>query len=135
MLGISPLSPSLVDGFGLTRLEVAFLVPSIYLGGLFFALPGGRLADRLGVRPSLLGGLALGAAGLFAGACSPSFPGFLLGLFVAGIGWSVVNPALGKGIMDVFPAHERGVAMGIKQMGLTLGGVASALVLPTLAAP
>ena len=134
MLGISPLSPSLVDGFGLTRLEVAFLVPSIYLGGLFFALPGGRLADRLGVRPSLLGGLALGAAGLFAGACSPSFPGFLLGVFVAGIGWSVVTPALGKGIMDVFPAHERGVAMGIKQMGLTLGGVASALVLPTVAA-
>ena len=53
---------------------------------------------------------------------------------MAGTGWSVVNPALGKGIMDVFPAHERGVAMGIKQMGLTLGGVASALVLPTVAA-
>jgi MFS transporter, ACS family, hexuronate transporter len=134
MLGISPLSPSLVDGFGLGRLQVAFLVPSIYLGGLFFALAGGRLADRLGVRPSLLGGLALGAVGLFAGACSPSFLGFLLCLFVAGTGWSVVNPALGKGIMDVFPPSERGVAMGIKQMGLTLGGVASALILPTVAA-
>ena len=45
-----------------------------------------------------------------------------------------MNPALGKGIMDVFPAPERGVAMGIKQMGLTLGGVASALVLPAVAA-
>jgi ACS family hexuronate transporter-like MFS transporter len=134
MLGISPLSPSLVEGFGLSRLQVAFLVPSVYLGGLFFALPGGRLADRLGVRPSLLGGLALGAVGLFAGACSPSFLGFLLCLFVAGTGWSVVNPALGKGIMDVFPPSERGVAMGIKQMGLTLGGVASALILPTVAA-
>ena len=67
MLGISPLSPSLVDGFGLTRLQVAFLVPSIYLGGLLFSLPGGRLADRLGVRPSFLGGLALGAVGLLAG--------------------------------------------------------------------
>jgi MFS family permease len=134
MLGISPLSPSLVEGFSLSRLQVAFLVPSVYLGGLFFSLPGGRLADRLGVRPSLLGGLALGAFGLLAGAASPSFVGFLLGLFVAGIGWSVVNPALGKGIMDVFPPHERGVAMGIKQMGLTLGGVAAALVLPTVAA-
>ena len=134
MLGISPLSPSLVDGFGLSRLQVAFLVPSIYLGGLFFALPGGRLADRLGVRPSLLGGLALGAAGLFAGSASSSFFGFLACLFVAGIGWSIVNPALGKGIMDVFPPGERGIAMGIKQMGLTLGGVASALALPTLAA-
>src|SRR5262249_56324054 len=78
--------------------------------------------------------LSTGAFRLSVGALSPSFLGFLLCLFVAGTGWSVVNPALGKGIMDVFPAHERGIAMGIKQMGLTLGGVASALVLPTVAA-
>ncbi len=133
MLGISPLSPSLVDGFSLTRLQVAFLVPSIYLGGLLFSLPAGRLADRLGVRPSFLGGLALGAAGLLAGTLSPVFPVFLVCLFVSGTGWSVVNPALGKAIMDLFPVRERGIAMGIKQMGLTLGGVASALVLPPIA--
>ncbi len=134
MLGLSPLSPSLVDGFGLTRLEVGFIIPSIYLGGLIFSLPGGRLADRIGVRPSLLGGLLLGAAGLLAGAISPTFSLFLLSLVVAGVGWSVVNPSLGKAIMDIFPARERGAAMGIKQMGLTLGGLASALTLPPLAA-
>src|SRR5712671_3125667 len=111
MLGISPLSPSLVEGFGLTRFQVAFLIPSIYLSGLLFSLPGGRLADRLGVRPA-----------------------FLLGLFVAGSGWSVVNPALGKAIIDAFPVGERGIAMGVKQMGLTLGGLVAALVLPAIAA-
>jgi len=134
MLGISPLTPSLVEGFGLTRLQVAFIVPSIYLGGLFVSLPGGRLADHLGVRKSLLGGLALGALGLVIASAAPSFVVFLLFLFVAGCGWSVVNPALGKGIMDVFPVRERGVAMGIKQMGLTLGGLVSALALPAIAA-
>jgi ACS family hexuronate transporter-like MFS transporter len=134
MLGLSPLSPSLVDGFGLTRLQVAFIIPSIYLGGLVFSLPGGRLADRIGVRPSLLGGLALGAAGLLAGALSPTFTLFLFSLTLAGIGWSVVNPSLGKAIMDLFPARERGIAMGIKQIGLTLGGVASAVALPPIAA-
>jgi MFS family permease len=134
MLGISPLTPSLVEGFGLTRLQVAFIVPSIYLGGLFFSLPGGRLADHLGVRRSLLGGLALGALGLAAAAAAPGFATFLFFLFLAGVGWSVVNPALGKGIMDVFPVRERGVAMGIKQMGLTLGGLVSALALPAIAA-
>jgi len=30
VLGISPLSPSLVAGFGLTRLEVALIVPSAH---------------------------------------------------------------------------------------------------------
>jgi predicted MFS family arabinose efflux permease len=134
MLGISPLSPTLVEGFALSRLQVALIVPSIYLGGLFFSLPGGRLADRLGVRTSFLGGLALGAAGLAAGAWSPGFPAFLACLFVVGIGWSVVNPALGRAIIDLFPVRERRMAMGIKQMGLTLGGVASALVLPSIAA-
>jgi len=134
MLGLSPLSPSLLDGFGLSRFQLAFIVPSIYLGGLFFSLPGGRLADRIGVRRSFLGGLALGSVGLLAAALAPTFVGFLLCLVVAGIGWSVVNPALGKAIMDIFPVRERGIAMGIKQMGLTLGGVASALSLPPIAA-
>jgi sugar phosphate permease len=59
---------------------------------------------------------------------------FLLCLVVAGSGWSVVNPVLGKAIVDVFPMSERGIAMGIKQMGLTLGGVLAALALPPIAA-
>jgi MFS family permease len=134
MLGLSPLSPSLLDGFGLTRFQLAFIVPAIYVGGLFFSLPGGRLADRIGVRPSFLGGLAIGSASLLAAALAPSFPFFLGCLIVAGIGWSVVNPALGRAVVDVFPVRERGIAMGIKQMGLTLGGVASALTLPAIAA-
>src|SRR6266404_7205450 len=94
MLGVSPLSPALMQGFGLSRLDVAFIVPSVYVGGLLF----------------------------------------LLCLAFAGSGWSIVNPVLGKGIVDLFPVTERGIAMGIKQMGLTLGGGLSALVLPAIAA-
>ncbi|HEY7521214.1 MAG TPA: MFS transporter [Methylomirabilota bacterium] len=134
MLGASPLTPSLVDGFALTRLEVAFIVPSVYVGGLLFSLPGGHLADRWGVRPTLLGALAVGGLGLLAAAVAPRFALFLGGLVIAGSGWSVVNPVLGKAIVDIFPLTERGVAMGIKQMGLTLGGLLSALLLPAIAA-
>src|SRR5512147_2174284 len=42
ILGVSPLLPSLVEGFRLTRLDVAFVVPSVYLGGLLFSLPAGH---------------------------------------------------------------------------------------------
>src|SRR5438552_520209 len=42
MLGVSPLSPALMQGFGLSRLDVAFIVPSVYVGGLLFSLPGGH---------------------------------------------------------------------------------------------
>ena len=134
MLGVSPLAPSLVEGFRLSRLDVAFIVPSVYLGGLFFSLPAGHLADRWGVRPTFLGGLTLGAGGLALAAVVPRFWMFLGCLFLAGVGWSVVNPVLGKAIVDHFPVRERGIAMGIKQMGLTVGGVISALVLPPIAA-
>ncbi|HUF93097.1 MAG TPA: MFS transporter [Candidatus Limnocylindria bacterium] len=134
MLGVSPLTPSLMDGFSLSRLDVAFIVPSVYVGGLLFSLPGGHLADRWGVRPTLLGALVLGGAGLLGAALAPTFVTFLACLVVAGSGWSVVNPTLGKAIVDVFPVHERGIAMGIKQMGLTLGGMLAALVLPRIAA-
>jgi predicted MFS family arabinose efflux permease len=134
ILGVSPLVPSLVAGLGITRLDVAFIVPSVYLGGLLFSLPAGHMADRWGVRPTFLGGLAVGAAGLALAAGAPRFGLFLGCIFLAGVGWSVVNPVLGKAIVDLFPVRERGVAMGIKQMGLTLGGVISALVLPPIAA-
>src|SRR5258708_19124525 len=81
MLGISPLSPSLVEGLGLTRFHVAFIVPSIYLAGLLFSLPGGRLADHLWARPAFLRGLPLGAVGLLAAALAPGFLAFLACLF------------------------------------------------------
>lgn len=134
MLGVSPLSPALMQGFSLSRLDVGLIVPSIYLGGLLFSVPGGHLADRWGVRPTFLGGLALGGLGLLASALVPGFALYLFCLFCSGAGWSVVNPVLGKAIVDLFPVQERGVAMGIKQMGLTLGGVVAALVLPPIAA-
>ena len=41
----------LLEGLGLTRSQVAFIVPSIYLAGR--SLPGGRLADR-SARPAFL---------------------------------------------------------------------------------
>src|SRR5687767_12510212 len=71
MLGVSPLTPSLVEGFHLTRLQVAFIVPSVYVGGLLFSLPAGRLADRWGVRPTFLGGMAVGAGGLALAGAAP----------------------------------------------------------------
>jgi sugar phosphate permease len=44
-----------------------------------------------------------------------------------------LNPATGKAVLEWFPPRRRGVAMGIKQTGLTLGGLIGALALPPLA--
>lgn len=133
LLGVSPLSPFLLEGFGLTRFQVGLLIPSVYVGGLVFSVPAGRLADRFGLRVCLAGGLVLGGLVLMVGAGTPTFAAFLACLVIAGVGWSSVNPALGIAILGLFPVRERGLAMGIKQMGQTGGGIVAALVLPVVA--
>jgi sugar phosphate permease len=66
-------------------------------------------------------------------ALTSDLPALLGLLFLGGVGWSVVNPTTGKAILEWFPPRERGLAMGVKQTGLTLGGIATALLLPPLA--
>jgi MFS transporter, ACS family, aldohexuronate transporter len=133
-LAVAPLAPFLVTSLGLTRGHVGLLLPAMYLGGVVMSLPAGWLTDRLGVRATLaLGQTLTGVMVALAGVAGTRLPLLLACLVVAGFGFSVGNPATGKAVMEWFAPRERGVAMGIKQTGLTLGGVAGALVLPPLA--
>ncbi|MGH7313197.1 MAG: MFS transporter [Candidatus Rokuibacteriota bacterium] len=132
-LAVAPLAPLLRDDLRLSRVQVGLLLPAVYLGGVLMSLPAGWLADRLGVRPTLALGVALTGALVALAAVSASLPLLLLCLVGAGFGFSVGNPATGKAVVEWFPPRERGVAMGVKQTGLTLGGIAGALLLPTLA--
>lgn len=132
-LGAPSLAPFLLEGFELTRFQVGLLLPALYIGGLAFSLPSGRIADHLGARMCLGVGLGLGALMLLLAATASSFGVFLGCLLVTGVGWSLVNPAIGIAIVQLFPAHERGLAMGIKQTGQTLGGIGAAALLPIVA--
>jgi sugar phosphate permease len=133
-LSVAPLTPFLLDALSLTRAQVGLLLPAAYLGGVAMSLPAGWLTDRVGVRGSLAGGLALIGCMVALASLADGLGRLLLCLVVAGFGFSVLNPATGKAVVDWFPPRRRGVAMGIKQTGLTLGGVVGALVLPPLAA-
>jgi len=62
-----------------------------------------------------------------------TLPALLGALVVGGFGFSVLNPSTGKAVVEWFPPRRRGLAMGIKQTGLTLGGLTGALALPPLA--
>jgi sugar phosphate permease len=90
-------------------------------------------ADRIGVRATLASGLTVIGVMVAFAARAETLPGLLGCHAIAGFGFSVLNPATGKAVLDWFPPRQRGIAMGIKQTGLTLGGVAGALTLPPLA--
>ncbi|HET9492368.1 MAG TPA: MFS transporter [Methylomirabilota bacterium] len=132
-LAAAPLAPFLLDDLGLTRVQVGLLLPAVYLGGVAMSLPAGWLTDRLGARLTLALGMAVTGVLVALAAAGPSLPALLLCLVGAGFGFSVGNPTTGKAVADWFPSHQRGVAMGIKQTGLTLGGIAGALLLPLIA--
>lgn len=133
VLAVAPLSPLLLDDLGLSRAQVGLFLPALYLGGVAMSLPAGWLTDRLGARLTLVGGQCLTALMVGLAAWSPGL-GTMLPLYcLAGLGWAVINPSTGKAILDRFPARERGLAMGVKQTGLTVGGVVASLTMPGLA--
>lgn len=133
VLAVAPLSPFLLDALHLSRAQVGWFLPAVYLGGVLMSLPAGWLTDRLGVRATLgLGQLVIGL-GVMLAALGASLAACLVSLVFAGFGFSVLNPSTGKAVLEWFPPRRRGIAMGIKQTGLTLGGLAGALSLPALA--
>ena len=134
VLAVAPLSPLILDDLDLSRAQVGLLLPAIYLGGILMSLPAGWITDRLGARWTLAAGQLVTGAFVGVAAWSRSLPAMLLLLCAGGLGWAIVNPATGRALLDRFPARERGFAMGVKQTGLTLGGVLAALTLPHLAA-
>ena len=133
VLAVAPLAPLLLEDLHLTRAQVGLFLPAIYLGGVVMSLPAGWLTDRFGGRITLAAGQCLTGAFVALAAMAPGLPLMLGLLFLGGLGWAVVNPATGKAILDRFPARERGFAMGIKQTGLTVGGIAASLSLPAIA--
>jgi len=132
-LAVAPLAPFLLDALGLSRVQAGLFLPAVYLGGVLMSLPAGWLTERFGVRWPLAIGLTVSGSAVAAGALAPALLALLALLVVAGFGFSILNPTTGRAVFDWFPARERGLAMGIKQAGLTLGGIASALALPPLA--
>ena len=133
VLAVAPLAPLLLEDLHLTRAQVGLFLPAIYLGGVVMSLPAGWLTDRFGARLTLAAGQCLTGALVAVAAEARHLPLILACLFFGGLGWAVVNPATGRAILQRFPARERGFAMGIKQTGLTLGGILGSLTLPAIA--
>jgi ACS family hexuronate transporter-like MFS transporter len=134
VLAVAPLAPFVLDALDLSRAQVGLLLPAVYLGGVVMSIPSGWLTERLGVRLLLALGQVVTAVAVVLASASHSLVALLVLLVIGGFGFSVLNPTTGKAVLEWFPPRQRGLAMGVKQAGLTLGGVASALALPPIAA-
>ena len=133
--GAAFLLPVLHGTLGLSLARAGLLVAMPMVGATLALIAWGALADRFGDRRVLTAGLAATAAATFAAAvASDSWWALGAFLFLAGVAGASANAASGRVVVGWFPAHRRGLAMGIRQSAQPLGVAVAALTLPGLAA-
>ncbi|MDR3682661.1 MAG: MFS transporter, partial [Geothrix sp.] len=84
-------------------------------------IPLGRLADQRGRVPFYLAGIALFTGASLAAALSWNGPSLILSRILQGVGGALLNATSAAIVTSVFPARERGRALGINVMAVYLG--------------
>ena len=131
--GIAPLSPFIAEDLGLTNAQVGLLPSALFAGQMLVSIPSGLLVDRMGTKKLLfIVCLMLGASYMVA-TLLESYVLILLCIVLGGMAYGTMHPVTNRGILYWFPQRRRGMAMGIKQMGITFGSALAAIVLLPIA--
>jgi sugar phosphate permease len=132
---VAVLAPALRDRYGLSLTEIGVVLAAEWIGLTFAMLPWGFAADRFGERVTLTVGLVACSGFLVGAAYAPSFGTLVAMLTLAGVAGGSVQSGSGRAVMRWFGAHERGLALGVRQTAVPLGGFVAALILPLLDGP
>jgi sugar phosphate permease len=131
-LGLPAIAPQIRDNFGLTLPQTGVVLAAANFGAIVTLLLWGVVADLVGERAVIaVGQVGTAAALVWAGSAS-SFAQLVVALAAAGALGAGVNAASGRAVMAWFGEEERGLALGIRQMAVPLGGAAGAVALPLL---
>ena len=133
LIGLSALAPALRDDLGLSLAQIGALFAATNLGQMATLLLWGFAADRAGERAVIAAGLAAAGVALVGAAFVSTFVPLFLLLAAAGALGAGVNAGSGRAVMRWFGPEQRGLALGIRQTAIPIGGVVAALTLPALA--
>jgi sugar phosphate permease len=127
------MAPALREEYGIGLQGVGLFLAAEWVGLTVGLLPWGLVTDRVGERRALTIGLA--GCGLLLGVLTfPDSPWLAGGvLAVAGAVGASVQSASGRAVMQWFGPSERGLAFGVRQTAVPIGGIVGALALPRLA--
>ena len=123
-------APVLLTELQLDLQGLGLLVAAMNVGALPALVVGPWLVDRFGPSHTLAGSGLISAAGLALFATGPAYPVMLLALTVVGGSWGISALAGGGAIANTAPVGRRGLLIGVRQMGLPLGGVIAGLLAP-----
>jgi len=127
------LIPLLHTERGLTLAEAGFLASTPTIGMVLTLIAWGALADRIGEKWVIAGGLALTSLAALAALQAQGYVALGVFLFLGGAASASANAASGRVVVGWFPKDRRGLAMGVRQMAQPLGVTIAALLVPTLA--
>jgi sugar phosphate permease len=131
--GIPTLGPFIQKEFNLTRTLLGIIIALINIGSVFTLAVAGKIVDRFGEK------LAIGIGGTLVGLTimgmvfANTIYSVLVLVFISGLWYASATPGGSKAIMIWFPERQRGMAMGIRQTGIPLGGMLAAVILSPLA--
>ena len=131
-LGLPAIAPAIRRDFGLTLTQTGVVLAASFVGSVPTLLAWGLIADRIGERLVMAIGLTCASIALVWAGYASSFGTLIVALAVAGGVAAGVNSATGRAVMAWFRQDERGLALGIRQMAVPLGGAIGAVALPLL---
>jgi DHA1 family multidrug resistance protein-like MFS transporter len=110
---VVPVAPLYAASFGVPTSAIGLTIALYGLARFLFAMPSGRLADRIGRRGTLaLGGIVTVVGNLLC-AVAPSYVPFLAARFVAGAGAALIITGAQIVMADISTPAQRGRFMGI----------------------
>ena len=131
-LGFPAIAALVRDDLGLTLTQAGSFLSAYYVGPMLMSLPAGAMADRWGVKRTLVLGQVVIAGGLVAVALSGSYAVLIVLMMVSGVGYGMLNPTSTKAIICWFPPSQRATVVGLKQVGFPFGAMLGAALLPVL---
>lgn len=128
--GMGPLATFYQQEYDLSQFETGLIVSAVNIGPIFSMLVFGDLMDKYGERWVVgLGSILLGLNISIAYIVS-NYILLLLILVFVGIWYGTAQPGGSSAIIKWFPKKNRGLAMGIRQTGIPIGGALASALLP-----
>jgi ACS family hexuronate transporter-like MFS transporter len=134
-LGIPAIASLIRADLDLSLAQAGSFLSAYYVGPVLMSLPAGAMADRWGIKRTLVLGQVVIAVGLLLVATSGSYGALIVLMAAAGFGYGLLNPTSTKAVMVWSPPSQRATLVGLKQVGLPFGGMVGAALLPVLAVP
>lgn len=125
---MSFLTVTLVETFGASLSTAGWVVATFGLATIPSRLIGGRMADRLGRRATIVIGLCGCAAGLLIIAGSPGVAGAAVGAVLLGLFFEIYEPPSQALLAELVPPRRRPEAFGLLGAALAAAAVAAGAV-------